>query len=574
MSTQSSYPRKLRHRLLTLAALTAALSGCASWWNLGPRPDNFIGKGGSEQLLTDPNMKAVIPHVEGDGKPSAYSATAPYAMPGAATTPSTTAPATATSPAQNAAAAPVPESLSVQEAILTGLEHNINLRIQRVNVPKSRTAEEQALAAFDPTVSGSLQGGRTVSGGRPVDSVNGSLTVNESLPTGTSIQAGVTTSNSFYSESASTTSGKLTVTQALLRGAGLDVNLASVRSAELSTRITQYQLRGVAESLVASIEESYWDLAYAEEQMKIVQNALDVAERQLEDTRTRVRVQRVAESELPAAEAEVANRRENLINAESSLKTQRLKFLQLLSPASRDFATRTVELTTAPFTPQGTMDPVDTHVDAAMKFRPDLNQARLQVQRGDLEIVRTRNGLLPKLDLFVTLGKTGFSSSFGDSISRSFDGTDYQAILGVQGDWEPINRSAKASYRSAELSLEQLKDTLDNQRQLAELDVRTQYLEVERTRKQIDATQATLEAQQATVDVQKGKLDAGSGTVLLWTIAERDLLSAQLAKEQAKTNHLKALVELYRLEGTLLFRRGLAAPGAAPVESTVYTPGQ
>src|SRR4051794_33797460 len=123
---------------------------------------------------------------------------------------------------------------------------------------------------------------------------------------------------------------------------------------------------------------------------------------------------------------------------------------------------------------------------------------------------------------------------------------------------------AKATNPAAGRMCNPRKGTLINQRHPADHPVRRQYLEVDRTRKQIDATQATLEAQQATVEVQKGKLDAGSGTVLLWTIAERDLLSAQLSKEQAKTNHLKALVELYRLEGTLLFRRGLAAPGAAP----------
>jgi len=42
----------------------------------------------------------------------------------------------------------------------------------------------------------------------------------------------------------------------------------------------------------------------------------------------------------------------------------------------------------------------------------------------------------------------------------------------------------------------------------------------------------------------------------------RDLLQSRLQEVQAMTNHLKSLVTLYRLEGSLLVRRGLEAPGA------------
>ena len=52
-------------------------------------------------------------------------------------------------------------------------------------------------------------------------------------------------------------------------------------------------------------------------------------------------------------------------------------------------------------------------VQRALKLRPDLREARLGVQRGDLELVKTKNGLLPRLDLFVSLGKTGYADSFG-----------------------------------------------------------------------------------------------------------------------------------------------------------------
>ncbi len=46
---------------------------------------------------------------------------------------------------------------------------------------------------------------------------------------------------------------------------------------------------------------------------------------------------------------------------------------------------------------------------------------------------------------------------------------------------------------------------------------------------------------------------------------QRDLVASQIAEIRAIANHFKALVALYRLEGSLLQRRGLSAPGTEPV---------
>ena len=43
--------------------------------------------------------------------------------------------------------------------------------------------------------------------------------------------------------------------------------------------------------------------------------------------------------------------------------------------------------------------------------------------------------------------------------------------------------------------------------------------------------------------------------------AQRDLLASQIAEVQAVVNQLSALTALYRLDGSLLERRGIAVPG-------------
>ena len=544
----------VRRRSPVMAGLTAlviagGLAGCSEL-DIGPEPSSEVGADArGAHSMTDPALQAVTPTAMGD--------------------PSATMPGDATQGATLPAGATLPDSLSVQEAILIGLQNNVNLRVQRYSVPITRTAEETARAQFDPTVTGSIQGGRSgagtpQTGTTTTDSINATAGVTEFLPTGTTVQGSLSTANAFYSESSESLSANLTVTQALLRGAGLDVNLATLRQAELSTKVSQYQLRGVAESLVASIEETYWNLAYAQRQVAIVENALKVAQDQLDSTNASIRVGRIAETERAAAQAQVELEKELLINAKSTLETTRLEMYQLLTPGSRPFWDRKIDLSTNPFIPRGTMETVEAHADVAMRMRPEINEAKLELQSGQLQVVRTKNGLLPRLDLFVTLGKSSFASSFGGSITN-LNGPDYQAILGVQGDWEPINRAARASYRAAELTRDQLEDTLDNQRQLVQLDVRKQYIEVQRTREQIDATSATRQSEETSLKVEQAKFQQGRSTSLLVAQVQQSLLAAQLAEVQAVTSHLNALVELYRLEGSLLSRRGINAPGSEPV---------
>jgi outer membrane protein TolC len=210
------------------------------------------------------------------------------------------------------------------------------------------------------------------------------------------------------------------------------------------------------------------------------------------------------------------------------------------------------------------MDPVDKHVAVALQLRPEVNETKLQIQQNDLTIVQTRNGLLPQLDFFVNLDKTAFSNSFGPSFTN-LNGHDYSAIAGIRGNYDLENRAERAAYRAAVLTREQTEESLRNLEQTVQFDVRTQYIEVERSRQQIDATRATREANEISLEVEIAKFKAGRSTSLLVAQAQQLLLTSQLSEVQAVATHLQALVDLYRLEGSLLYRRGVDAPGGKPV---------
>ena len=471
-----------------------------------------------------------------------------------------------------------PLKISVKDAILIALENNRSLVVERLNPSIRQTFEEQEQALFDPTVEAEVSASRNdikslnPSGSYTEGSVNniyqGSISFKEFFPTGTFVEAGAitnTTDSNLYNDPFSSTRLGLSVTQSLLRGYGTNVNLARLRQSQLETKITQYELRGFSESLLAQVETTYWDYALSQRQIEIVEESLKLAKQQIAETEEMIRVGAMAEAELAAAQAEVAAQQQGLINAKSTMESTRLQLLRLLNPPGQTLWDRDVTLVHPPTLPEIKLDRVEAHVALAIQMRPEMNQARLNIQLEDLEIVRTKNGLLPRMDLFVILGKTGYSDSFSGSVS-DITGDSYDAMAGLNFEYPIFNRDARAQHRRAILRQDQAGKALDNLKQLVELDVRKAYIEVNRTKEQISASSATRKFDEEKLRIETEKFRVGKSTSFLVAQAQRDLLVSRIAEVQALTNYLKALIDLYRLDGSLLVRRGISAPGSNPIE--------
>ncbi len=473
---------------------------------------------------------------------------------------------------------PGPLKLTVTEAILLSLENNRALVVQRLNPSIQQTFEDQERAVFDPVTNADVSAGRVEqerlarSGSDTedftTDFIDSIISLEQYFPTGTTValEAGTEMNDSsLYDDSFYSTRLGMTITQALLRGYGTEVNLARLQQARLDTRMSEFELRGFTEFLVAEVERTYWDYALARRQIEIVEESLKVAHQQLNETKALIAVGRLARAELAAVQAEVALQDQALIEARANKESFHLQLMRLLNPPGPGIWQRKVDLIHQPTLPEIKLEDVEQHVAVSMRMRPLLNQARLEILNDDLELVKTQNGLLPLMDLFITLGKSGYANSFGESISN-IDGDNYDAIAGVKFNYPIFNRDAKATHRRALLNRDQAQKALDNLSQLVEVDVRTVYIEVNRTKQQIAASSVTRKFDEEKLRTETEKLRVGKSTSFLVAQAQRDLLVSRIAEVRALANYLKALIDLYRQDGSLLERRRIAAPGREPVK--------
>jgi outer membrane protein TolC len=458
--------------------------------------------------------------------------------------------------------------LSVEQAIFLALRHNRDLQVRQLTPTIVGAFEQIERGVFDPELFAEAEyfeeraSETSRSSGEQFDvsahETASALGLRQQLPTGTSLEASLAQdrSSSNRAPEQQTARASLTLTQSLLRGFGPAVNLASVRQAELETLASIDELRGFAEALLADTEIAYWQFVLAKEEIAIFEESLAVARKQRDEIELRIEVGILPEIEVAAARAEEALRVQALIDARSQLEDRRLRLLRLISPSPDGHLDRSLTATSEPrIVPQSITDLGD-RLRLAEQSRPDLSEARWRLQQNRLETIVTRNGLLPRLDLFIALAKTGYADTFSESFHR-LDGQTHDLTAGLRLSHYLGNRAAQGRDLAARASRKQAAEAIANLRQLIHLDVRLAVNEVERSRQQIDASRATRTFQEQTLAAEKERFDVGASTALLVAQAQRDLLQAQINEVEAIVNYRIALVRLYLAEGSLLDRRGV-----------------
>lgn len=473
---------------------------------------------------------------------------------------------------------PLPEAkdgriaLGLEQAVFFALQRNRELQVERYSPLIAGTFEQIERGFFDPELFSEMRyreetasetarstGERFSVEARDVEAVGG---VSQSLPTGTVLDAtlgyGRSTSNRTPEQHEARLG--LSITQSLLRGFGPAVNLVGIRQAQLDTQASLYELRGFTEALLAEVEKTYWRYVLATEGITILEQSLDVARRQLSEVEDRIEVGVIPRNSAAAARAEVARREQALLEGRSIHIERRLRLLRLLNVSDDKHFQLVVEPTSQPRTAATALHNLDERLQLAARLRPDLNEARIRQKRHSLEVVRTRNGLLPKLDLFIDLGKTGYAESFNNAWTN-IDDKNYDLLAGVRLSSYLGNRTAEGAYLAARATREQAVAAVENLQNMVQLDVRLGMNQVERTRQQIDARAITRVFEEQTLQAEQEKFLVGDTTSLLVAQAQRDLLVSQLSEIEAVVEHRIALVDLYLAEGSLLERRGITLHG-------------
>ncbi|MDB5384413.1 MAG: TolC family protein [Planctomycetaceae bacterium] len=238
--------------------------------------------------------------------------------------------------------------------------------------------------------------------------------------------------------------------QPLLRGAGIDVNRAPIRIAQLQTGQSVWTVKQATLSLVRSVEEAYWSLQAAHSALQAVDDILPFIDDVVHIQEERFEEERTIRAEVGKARAQQATFRQSRINARSEAVKQELLLRNLLGLAPDD------GLTIVPTSPPSRV-PLQLDSVALMQIavnnRPDLMRQRLGIRIREMELLVAENGLKPQFDLQALYRTNGLSDNVGDSLSMTLQNQFTDWTAGATFSIPLGRRAARATLQAAELVL-------------------------------------------------------------------------------------------------------------------------
>lgn len=427
--------------------------------------------------------------------------------------------------------------------------------------------------------------GGSVTSPQPLDFIAMNVAYVQGFSTGAQLEAIVNNDPAVIYGSAgqlnpfSSPSASFTLTQPLLRGRG-DVNLRFLRIARTDQKISRLLFEQQVLETVYGTSRLYFDLVSLGENVLVKQESLRAATKQRQDDQEQVAEGTLAPIELTRAQAAESSSRFDLTQAQGLYKQEEIILRnQLLRTASPAFTATFDEIVpTDEITVPTELESlnVPTLVRQALARRPDLAQAQLQVKTGEIQTAASRNAALPQLNVYANYEKRGSSEQPYEVTGSAGTGqanapaelslgglrvsTIYQA--GVQLTLPLRNRVAESDAARDAVQLRQVQARTEKLAQKVREDVETAVVAVQTADAAYRAAVASRDYQATLLDAERDRLSVGQSTDLAVLQDEAYLAQARSTEIAARSNYMKARIELDHALGDLLDKNHISLDDA------------
>lgn len=412
----------------------------------------------------------------------------------------------------------------------------------------------------------------------------------------------------------------ISLSQQLLAGRGRFVNSRNIIIAENNRKIADLNFSQQAITTITNTITAYWELSYAQQNVKVQQQAVTVSEKLYGDNKKQLEIGTMAPLDVTRAESELATDRQNLIVAQTTELQDQLILKNYISkdPLGSNLINVEIIPTDKPESPEAiqTMSFEDA-VKEAFQKRPDLQAQYYNLKNADVDVRATKNALLPTATLGVQYSSGGLAGNssisgtpsviagdpivdanglpvaglfvpstftpvtgksqqgFGTAQSQIFHNV-FPIYLGQLTFSLPLrNRANQADNIHAQLVMRQFEAQVQQVKNTALLDVRNTTIAVEQGRAQVQAASKARELQQQTFDAEQKKYQLGASTVYNVILTQRDLITAQGTELRALANLAEAKANYERALGRTLEVNNVTIAGnkKGTIEKDTLIPG-
>jgi outer membrane protein TolC len=468
-------------------------------------------------------------------------------------------------------------TMSLQDCIQQALTHNLDVQIERFNPQISLYNLNAAYSGYDPVFNAggahtyNDQGALVNSAGQfQLPTVTRENNFNSGLSGGTpwgmtydltgNVSQSDTSKNLLTNSiSGDSSSGQIlaTLKQPLLKNFWIDATRLNVRLAKNRLKFSEQGLREQLIASVTSVQNAYYELIFAATNVMVQQEALNLAQTQLDQDQQRVQIGTLAQLDVQQDQSQVAQSKANLIAAQYALETAQNVLKNLLSDTNyakwHDLDIRPAEQLTAPLQ----LFDLQDSWNRGMSGRPDLLQARLNVEEQGIQLKFYYNQLYPELDLVGTYGYNGQGRYYSDSFGQISDGSRPTYSYGAQLSMPLGNLGPRNTYKASKATLQQVVLQLKQFEQNVMVEIDNAVKQAQSAYESVDATRLARVYAEAALDAEQKKYAVGKSTTFTVLQLQTALTTARSQEIRSLANYNEALANLAAQEGSTLERNNI-----------------
>jgi len=422
------------------------------------------------------------------------------------------------------------------------------------------------------------------------------FTYNQGFITGTNLQVGFnnsyTTSNFLFNSYSPQylTSFNAQITQHLLQGFGWGINGRFIIQAKNDRRIADSAFRQQLLYTINQVEQIYWGLVSAYEDLQAKQRSLEQSTRLLEDDKKSLEIGTMAPLDVVSANSQVETDKQAVIASQSNLEYQQLLMKQAIARSLED-----PTLANAPVIPTDRVSLVevpeeretaDELVRQADANSPTIEQQVITLKNDEITLKGERNGLLPTVDVYAFYGASALGGvqspycvnfdngeacspntypavTYGSAFSNLFNSSGPNKGVGFNINVPIRNRQAQSAQARSELEYRQAQMRLQQLYVQTRMQVVNAQYALTNDRASVQSADATRDYDRQSLDAEIKKLHLGASTTALVLQQQRALAIAEGNLISATAKYAIDRASLSQILASTLDRYGISITDAA-----------
>ena len=406
-----------------------------------------------------------------------------------------------------------PQEWTLKNCIDYALTQNIQLKKSKIALESSQVDSKSARAKLFPSLSfGSTQ-----------------QYINTPFPEGNSLDNYVVTGSKGSSKNSYTGNYSLRSSMTLYNGGKLRNN---IKSSKLQEQVQQYSVEEEIDNIETSITESFLQILYAQESVKINEETVALSKLQCERGKALLEAGSISQSDYAQLESQYSSDKYQLVLSQTTLEGNIQTLKQLLEMDM----TETLSISTPILEAHDVLTPLpgkEEVYQSALNFIPSIQSGKLGIDIAKLEHKNAKAGYYPTLDLSASVGTghiSGSDSNFGQQMKNKLnESIGLTLSIPIFNNRENKSAVEKAKLQISEAELEYLNAQKELQKTLEDI-----YLDATSSQAQYAAAIEQVKASKTSYNLAQEQFNLGMKNTVELLTEKNNFLSAQQEMLQAK----------------------------------------